>query len=196
MRGTKPAAAGTVTAVSGNTITLNDKRTGTIFAVDAGGAAIEKFVVPAGGSKTPPTLTTITVSGIAVGDNIVVQGTVSGATITATKITDGVMGGPGGFRGRHAPLGNDGNINAINGTTITMQEEANEGGASYNVDASKATVTNNGAAATISDLKVGDKIFVRGTVTGTNVAATTVSVGHPVGMGMGRHHGAPSAQTN
>src|SRR5438105_601420 len=41
----------------------------------------------------------------------------------------------------HAPLGNDGNVTAISGTTITMQEEADEGGASYTVDASKAAVT-------------------------------------------------------
>jgi hypothetical protein len=78
----------------------------------------------------------------------------------------------------HAPLGGDGNITAINGTTITMQEEADEGGASYTVDASNATVTNNGATAVLSDLKVGDKIFVQGTTSGTNVAATQVSLGH------------------
>ncbi len=73
----------------------------------------------------------------------------------------------------HAPLGNDGNITAINGTTITMQEEADEGGASYTVDASKVTLP--------AGLKVGDKIFVEGTVSGNTVTATTVSVGHPGG---------------
>jgi hypothetical protein len=83
----------------------------------------------------------------------------------------------------HAPLGGDGNVTAINGTTITMQEEANEGGASYTVDASKATVTNNGAAAALSDIKVGDKIFVQGTTNGTNVTATSLSLGHPGGRG-------------
>jgi hypothetical protein len=89
----------------------------------------------------------------------------------------------------HAPIGGDGNITAINGTSITMAEEANEGGASYTVDASKATVTNNGATASFSDLKVGDKIFVQGTTSGTNVVATSVSLGHP-GGGFG--HGRPN----
>jgi hypothetical protein len=93
----------------------------------------------------------------------------------------------------HAPLGGDGNITAINGTTITMQEEADEGGASYTVDASKATVTNNGASATLQDLKIGDKIFVQGTTSGTNVAATSISVGHPGGQ---RHGGMPTVQSN
>jgi len=77
----------------------------------------------------------------------------------------------------HAPLGGDGNITAISGTTITMQEEADEGGASYTVDASQATVTNNGATADLSALKVGDKIFVQGTTSGTNVTATSISLG-------------------
>jgi hypothetical protein len=83
----------------------------------------------------------------------------------------------------HAPLGGDGNVTAINGTTITITEEADEGGASYTVDASKATVTNKGATAALTDLKVGDKIFVQGTTSGTNVAATSVSLGHPGGRG-------------
>ena len=77
----------------------------------------------------------------------------------------------------HAPLGGDGNITAINGTTITMQEEADEGGAIYTIDASQATFTNKGAAATIATLKVGDKIFVKGTTSGTNVTATSISLG-------------------
>lgn len=63
-----------------------------------------------------------------------------------------------------------------------MQEESDEGGASYTVDASNATVTNNGASASLSDIEVGDKIFVQGTVSGNNVAATSVSIGRPNGM--------------
>ncbi len=64
-----------------------------------------------------------------------------------------------------------------------MQEESDEAGAAYTIDASKATVTNNGASAALSDIKVGDKIFVQGTTSGANVAATSVSLGHPGGMG-------------
>jgi hypothetical protein len=77
----------------------------------------------------------------------------------------------------HAPLGGDGVVSSITGTTIVVGEEANEGGASYTIDASKATVTNNGAAGTLADVKVGEKIFVQGTTSGTNVVATSISVG-------------------
>jgi hypothetical protein len=79
---------------------------------------------------------------------------------------------------QHAPMGGDGNITAINGTSITMTEETDEGGAIYVIDASNAVITTNGTAATIASLKTGDKIFVKGTVNGTNVVATSVSIGH------------------
>ncbi|MFM2330548.1 MAG: hypothetical protein RLZZ26_55 [Candidatus Parcubacteria bacterium] len=81
----------------------------------------------------------------------------------------------------HAPLGGDGVVTSITGTTIVVGEESDEGGASYTIDASKATVTNNGAAATLADVKVGEKIFVQGTTSGTNVVATSISVGGPGG---------------
>jgi len=103
--------------------------------------------------------------------------TAATTTTTTATIPTTVKDVPHG----HAPLGGDGNITAINGTTIIMQEEADEGGASYAVDASNATITSNNAAVGISALKVGDKIFVQGTTSGTNVTATSISSGNPGG---------------
>ena len=90
---TKPAASGTVSAISGNTITLAGKN-GTSYSVDASNATIQKFSPPASGTApaTKPAPLTITVSQIQVGDNLTVQGTVSGTSIVATKISDGLMG--------------------------------------------------------------------------------------------------------
>lgn len=90
--------------------------------------------------------------------------------------TDNVQSG--NQRG-HRPLGGDGIVSSINGSTIMMGEESDENGASYTIDASSATITNKGAAAQISDIKAGDKIFVEGTVTGNTVKATSISLGHP-----------------
>jgi hypothetical protein len=78
----------------------------------------------------------------------------------------------------HSPLGGDGVVSSISGNTIIVSEESNEGGASYTVDASKASVTNNGATASLTDIEVGAKIFVQGTTSGTNVSATSISIGH------------------
>lgn len=80
----------------------------------------------------------------------------------------------------HAPLGGDGVVSSVNGSMIVVSEEADEGEASYTVDASKASfVGKNGTALTLADIKVGSKVFVEGTVNGTNVAATSIFLGHP-----------------
>ncbi len=89
-------------------------------------------------------------------------------------------------------MGNDGSVTAIDGTTITMQEEAVEGGASYTVDTSGATFVKTGATGTIADIKVGDKIFVDGSVTGTTVVATKVMDGRGRGGPDGFWHGSKS----
>jgi hypothetical protein len=118
------------------------------------------------------------------------------ATSTATATTSSSTNTPnpthiGKHHGR-APLGGDGNITAINGKTLTMQEEADENGASYTIDATNATISNNGANGALTDLKIGDKIFVQGTTSFTNVVATSISLGHPGG----RHHGSPETSEN
>lgn len=121
--------------------------------------------------------------------------TTAPTTTSVPAITSPAPATPPGSTGHHAPLGNDGNITAINGSVITMTEEADEGGAAYTVDASNATVTINGATAQLSGLKVGDKIFVKGTVNGTNVTATEISTG----FGGGRCSGgktSPAPQSN
>jgi hypothetical protein len=100
--------------------------------------------------------------------------TTTSATPTVTTSTDTK-------ENHHAPMGGDGIISAISGTTITMAEEADEGNASYTIDAS--AVTN------MSSIKVGDKIFVEGTINGNNVVATSISLGHP-----GHRNEAPEAK--
>ena len=74
-------------------------------------------------------------------------------------------------------------ISNITGSTITIGEEVDEGGASYTVNVGSATITKAGVAATIADLKVGDKVFVQGAVTGNTVQATSISDGPHGGFG-------------
>jgi hypothetical protein len=66
-------------------------------------------------------------------------------------------------------------VSAVNGTTFTVTED-NDGGtaaaAIYTIDASKASPT-------LTNVKVGDKIFVDGAVNGSVVSATSVTVGQP-----------------
>ncbi len=73
-------AAGVVTAVSGNMITVTGEN-GTTYTVDASGAKVSKIVE-------------LSVSDIKVGDRIGAHGTLSGTTITAEHIMDGIPAKP------------------------------------------------------------------------------------------------------
>lgn len=108
-------------------------------------------------------------------------------TVAATTTTSAVQTGTSAVvdvpdtqeeTGRHAPAGGDGVISSISGNTIVMSEEGDEGNASYIIDASGATISKGGTIVALSNLAVGDKIFVKGTVSGTNIAATSIESGH------------------
>ncbi len=121
-------------------------------------------------------------AGIGLGIGGVVSAQSAGITPTTTSSTQTTAPATDTGMKHHATLGGDGEVSAISGTTITLGEEADEGGATYTVDASNASVTGkDGATAKLSDIKVGDKIFVQGAVNGTSVTATSISLGHPGG---------------
>jgi len=80
---TKPAVRGKVTAISGTTLTVANASS-TVFTVDASNATVMKIVA---GAKAAAS----TVSAIQTGDTVSVMGTLSGTSVTATSIRDGVM---------------------------------------------------------------------------------------------------------
>ena len=176
MRGMKPAAVGKVTAVSGTSITLT-AMDGTTYTVDASSATFTK-----GMGKDS---TTGSVSDIAVGDRIAVIGTVSGDSVTASKVMYDLEGAmmKGGTAGMAQRPGVFGTVASVSGSTLTV---TGKDGTTYTVDASAATATKGmGADATtlsISDIKTGDTVFVDGTVSGSNIAATKITDGVPSSM--------------
>jgi hypothetical protein len=187
---------GTVTAINGNSITLtggSKYNATTTYTVDATNAKIMKMPI----KTTPPVRpipTVISVSQIQVGDTLMVQGTVNGSSVTATSILDGTFGGRGpGFGGRGAMKMNNkgrtgvrGAVTAISGNTLTVSSTAHGSStvAVYTVDATNAKIskfsTTKGTAPatiTVSGIAVGDTVMVRGTVSGTSVAATEIMDG-------------------
>ena len=121
-------------------------------------------------------------AGVAAAQTATSPVTTTGATSVVTTSVTGTPSQPQG----HRPLGKDGIVVSVSGTTVIMAEESDEGGATYTVDASGATVTNNGSTVDLSSLTAGEKIFVEGTVSGTTVTATSLSTG-PGGPGGGGH---------
>ncbi len=162
----KNATLGTVTAVNGTTITMTSKErtktatssaaTTTTYTVDASSATVQKDG------------TASAVSSVAVGDTIIVKGTVSGTTITATSIQDGQ--GQQQIKGNGEPVVG-GAVTAISGNSLTITNKSN---LTYTVDASSATVQKDGTASAVSSVAVGDNVVVQGTVNGTSVTATSV----------------------
>ena len=71
----QPIVGGAITAISGNTLTVTNKSNVT-YAVDATSANFLQ------GSAT------IAISGVKVGDTVVVQGTVNGTSVTASTVID------------------------------------------------------------------------------------------------------------
>jgi hypothetical protein len=185
-----PAVFGTVTAISGDTITVSENRgfnrglrtspnptptatpVATIYTVDATNAKITKNNA------------TGTIASITVGDTIMVQGTVSGTSVTATMIHDGIMGGRIGGPGKNGQpttvlpqiTGNGqpviaGTISAISGSTLTVTNKSN---ITYTVDATNAKIVQGQNTITISNISVGDSVVIQGTVNGTSVTASSV----------------------
>lgn len=166
-----PGVFGTVASVNGTTLTVTAKggpsgSAGTTYTVNAGSATVLKD----GASSS--------IGNVAVGDNVMVQGTVSGTTVTATVIRDGIMGrgmfqqgpGPAIIQGNGEPVVG-GSVTAITGTTLTVTNKSN---VTYTIDAGSATIEKDGASSTIGSVAVGDNVLVQGTVNGNAVTASSV----------------------
>jgi len=170
--GTMPGVFGTVTAVdtSAGTLTVTatahssrpmpeqkttvtPSATTTVYTVNASNAQIYK------GSAT----TTVSLSSVAAGDTVMVQGTVTGTTVVATVIRDG-MNGVMGTAGKRdfgkgvasgtpptSPIQGNGQpviggaVASVSGTTLTVTNASN---VTYTIDASGAKIVKNGTTTT------------------------------------------------
>ncbi len=166
-----PHVGGEITAVNGSTLTVTG-RDGTTYTVNAANATVMK-------EGAASTLTSL-----AVGEHVHVKGTLDGTTVTAESVMAGMKMGKGGPGGRHGKgPGVMGTVSAINGSTVTV---TGMNGTSYVVEAGSATVQKM-AAGTLSDIAVGDRIGVQGTVSGTTVTATNIIDDLPAQAGLPEH---------
>lgn len=181
----KPAAAGKVTAVNGNTITITTmaRKTksgtataATTYTVDVTNAKITKGF----GSNA----TTLSVSNIAVNDMIVVQGTVSGTNIAATSIIDGIKfpARPAGETGGKHGMGNFANMTHVMGTVQSVSGTSlvvAEGSVNYTVDATNAKISyGKNTAGTIANIETGDKVFILTPKVASGVTTVTATAIH------------------
>jgi hypothetical protein len=169
---------GTVSSIDGTTLTVTSTK-GTAYSVDASAAT---FVKGFGKSAT-----TIALSNIAVSDHVAVMGAVTGDSVAATKIDDGVMahtkksGTSTTSTGTHQRLANAafGTVASVNGNTITLTRKTKTGTSTVTaVTTGTTTYKKNGVADTASDITVGQRVVVMGTkdTSGNITAATSVNI--------------------
>ena len=170
-----PAVVGKVSVINGNVLTVVSQQGASNTTVT--------FTVDATNAKLLRGNTTITLSGIAVGDNIVVQGILTGTNVLATIIRDGKVGNGNSkgsvsdnnqallqIQGNGQPI-IGGTISAINGSTLTV---TNNSDVVYAVDATNAKIVQGTNTILLSGIKIGDSVIVQGTVSGTSVTASTI----------------------
>ncbi len=195
--GRMPGVFGTVTAVSGNTLTINSKprqRDATAPSSDV------TYTVDASGATVTKNGTTSSVANIASGDVIMVKGAVTGTSVVATEIRDGMPQERRMMRQDVASViqGNGqpvigGNVTAITGTTLTVTNKSN---VVYSVEGASAKIEKGGAVSSLSNIVVGDGVIVQGTVNGTSVVASSVidQGTPPVKTGTGTSTSTPGTQ--
>ncbi len=175
-----PGVFGTVSAVNGTTITVTSKARPNRNGSQGTATAATTYTVDATNATVTKSGAASSVSSIAVGDTIMVQGTVSGSNVTATAIRDGLgnMGrGKLGNSPQNPPIqGNGepvigGSVSAVNGNTLTVTNKSN---VVYTVDATNASIIKMGTSTAISNVAVGDNLVIQGTVNGTSVTASSV----------------------
>lgn len=195
-----PHADGTVTAVNGNTITVQAD------ADPAGSTEYTKVTTIVLGGTTKygagEGTTTTTKPAIAKGDHIVAEGTLrtDGTTLDATLVSLGMGGGPGhggpGPGGRALGPHADGTVTAVNGDRVSVKADADPAGSTeyssvVTIVLTSTTTYDPGRDATASTTKptisVGQHIIAEGTLSdgGATLTATQVSVdsGGPGGPG-------------
>ena len=179
MNGQRPAVFGVVSAVNGTTLTVQSHGFGK-------NAATTTYTVNASNATVYKNNATSSVSSIAVNDNVIVMGTVSGTNVTATTIRDGIPmmmrgrgpnGSPNGGTGQSLPFtGNGepvvaGTVSSVNGNSISITTSSNT---SYAIDVSSSTIKKANATSTVSSIASGDYVIVQGAINGSNVTASTV----------------------
>lgn len=176
--------AGEITAINGSTITVSSMdRKGKQQTTDST-PETSTFTVSTASSTTFSKIVDGTVGDLAKGDIISIAGTTSNGTVTAKGIrqVDQLPDPEQGQGMRHAPHQGPGRsgqhtlgtITAVNGSTVTVKTVS---GGSVTATTTSDTKVSVIEKASISDLAMGDTIRVKGMVSGTKVAATTVTAG-------------------
>jgi len=171
-----PVVVGKVSIINGKILTVISQKKS--YKNTAVASATTTFTVDSTNAKLLRGNTVIALTDIAVGDNVIVQGTVTGNNVVATVIKDGKVGNGNENDNNQALLQIQGNgqpviagtISAISGSTLTVTNSS----VTYTVNAASAKIVQGKSVISLSGVKTGDSVMVQGAVNGTVVTASTI----------------------
>ncbi len=189
----RPVVSGKVTSVSGDILMVtthgwrHELKSSTT-------APMTAYTVNASGAVVVKDGKTSSFAQIAIGDFVVVRGTMSGTSVAATNIRD-VKKGPDIWhdaRGKGAaamstafPIQGNGDpviggtVSAVSSSTLMVTAKA---GQTYTVNAVNAKVVKRDVTnATLANVSVGDAVVVQGAVNGASVTASSILDQAPAG---------------
>lgn len=173
----RPSVVGKVISINGTTLVVS----ATPGFIKDSTSASTSFTVNASNATVRKGNATSSLSSIAVGDTVMVRGTITGTTVVATSIEAGMKFKGENDKATSSPIftGNGqpvvaGTISAITGSTVTVKTKTN---VTYTVDTSVAQVIKGNATTTLSSLAVGNDVVVQGTVNGTSIVASSIMTG-------------------
>ena len=147
---------GVIAVIDGTNLTMTGMN-GKSYAIDASQAAL----------AAGPANLTLPASDLAVGDKIMVTGTLNGTALAAKIIRDMSALGRNVFAGT---------VSGVSDNIVSLNLNGNKY-TNYAVDAGSAIITkgaNKPVAATVADIGVGDKIEVLGALNGERITATQI----------------------
>jgi hypothetical protein len=139
-------------------------------------------------ASKPSLLTTGTLlAGIAIALVVGIGGFIGGMQFQKGKAAPSVAAGTSDFsrsgfaggRNGQAMNGSFGAVTAVSATSISVQDRRSSTAKTYNI-ISTTTITSSGAAATTSDIAVGDNVIVR-TASASSTDATSIAVNPTMG---------------
>ena len=184
----RPTVAGTVTAISGNTVTISSIPMGPRTSSTTTTATPVTYTIDVTNAKVDKDRTASTVASVAVGNFVAAEGTLTGTNVVATALhindkvpmmgNRGERGAANGTPGAEGamPEGNGqpvigGMVTAVNGNSVTITNKSN---VAYTLDITSAKVTKLGQTGTAASVVVGDAVTAQGTINGTTVTAATL----------------------
>lgn len=183
----KPVIVGTVTDIDDETITVESNKK--LDPNNKSNSETVTYTVDASDATFYEGSDEVDIDSVEEDDTIIIEGTISGTEVTATKIRIGELKSGNDFSvdgtGEPIVVGTVTDIDTDN-ETITIE---NNSDVTYTVDLSDATLSKDGETITISDISEDDVVLVQGEIDDDEITASSLTIQTKDNNGQGLENG-------